>query len=103
MNIQKDSLWLKVIDQVRTWARLNSIWAIHFNSGSCNGCDIEILATLTPRYDVERFGIKLEPSPRAIATYLRADARAEVCRVGRIVQYLRRRLPGLLQRWRLDR
>ena len=64
MNIQKDSLWMKVIDQVRTWARLNSIWAIHFNSGSCNGCDIEILATLTPRYDVERFGIKLEGSPR---------------------------------------
>ena len=50
--------------KVRTWARLNSIWAVHFNSGSCNGCDIEILATLTPRYDVERFGIKLEGSPR---------------------------------------
>ena len=59
-----DSLWLKVAKGVRAWARLNSIWAVHFNSGSCNGCDIEILATLTPRYDVERFGIKLEGSPR---------------------------------------
>ncbi len=56
--------WTKVINQVRTWARMNSIWAVHFNSGSCNGCDIEILATLTPRYDVERFGIKLQGSPR---------------------------------------
>src|SRR5512133_3337363 len=59
-----DQLWVKVAKKVRAWARLNSIWAIHFNSGSCNGCDIEILATLTPRYDVERFGIKLQGSPR---------------------------------------
>ena len=46
------------------WARLKSPWVIHFNSGACNGCDIEIVALLTPKYDVERFGIKLEPSPR---------------------------------------
>jgi membrane-bound hydrogenase subunit mbhJ len=64
MNINSDPLWMNVIKQVRAWARLNSIWAVHFNSGSCNGCDIEILATLTPRYDVERFGIRLEGSPR---------------------------------------
>jgi len=64
MNIKNDPLWVKVVKQVRAWARLNSVWAVHFNSGSCNGCDIEILATLTPRYDVERFGIKLEGSPR---------------------------------------
>lgn len=54
----------KVLDKVKNWARVNSPWAIHFNSGSCNGCDIQILATLTPRYDVERFGIKLQGSPR---------------------------------------
>jgi NADH-quinone oxidoreductase B subunit len=64
MKIDRDPFWVNVIKQVRAWARLNSIWAVHFNSGSCNGCDIEILATLTPRYDVERFGIKLEGSPR---------------------------------------
>ena len=64
MNTKNDELWVKVAKKVRDWARLNSIWAVHFNSGSCNGCDIEILATLTPRYDVERFGIKLEGSPR---------------------------------------
>ena len=51
-------------DRFLTWSRINSPWAIHFNSGSCNGCDIEILATLTPRYDIERFGIKLKGSPR---------------------------------------
>ena len=64
MNKNNEQFWSQIIDKVRTWARLNSIWAVHFNSGSCNGCDIEILATLTPRYDVERFGIKLEGSPR---------------------------------------
>ncbi len=46
------------------WARTRSPWILHFNTGACNGCDIEVLALLTPRYDVERFGILLEPSPR---------------------------------------
>lgn len=41
-----------------------SLWVFHINTGSCNGCDIEILAALTPRYDMERFGIKLVGSPR---------------------------------------
>jgi NADH-quinone oxidoreductase B subunit len=64
MAINLPKPWIHALDQVKTWARLNSPWAIHFNSGSCNGCDIEILATLTPRFDVERFGIKLQGSPR---------------------------------------
>lgn len=46
------------------WARTKSPWLIHFNTGGCNGCDIELLAALTPRFDVERFGILLEGSPR---------------------------------------
>jgi NADH-quinone oxidoreductase B subunit len=46
------------------WARRRSIWVLHFNSGGCNGCDIEILDLLTPRYDVERLGILKEASPR---------------------------------------
>ena len=41
-----------------------SIWVFHASGGSCNACDIEIVAVLTPRYDVERFGIKLVGSPR---------------------------------------
>lgn len=41
-----------------------SLWVFHLNSGSCNGCDIEIVAGLTPRYDLERFGIKLVGSPK---------------------------------------
>ncbi len=63
MNYSKNYV-SQLMEKITTWARVNSPWAIHFNSGSCNGCDIEILATLTPRYDVERFGIKLCGSPR---------------------------------------
>lgn len=59
-----DHLWGNTLDKITAWARINSPWALHFNSGSCNGCDIEILATLTPRYDLERLGVKLQGSPR---------------------------------------
>ncbi len=64
MQLKLAEIWANALDQVKTWARVNSPWLIHFNSGSCNGCDIEILATLTPRYDVERLGVKLQGSPR---------------------------------------
>ena len=41
-----------------------SPWVFHVNTGACNNCDIEILDVLTPKYDVERFGITLIGSPR---------------------------------------
>ena len=41
-----------------------SLWVYHTNTGACNGCDIEVIDTLTPYYDAERFGIKLIGSPR---------------------------------------
>jgi len=53
-----------IIPKVLSWARQKSPWILHFNSGGCNGCDIEILSLLTPHYDVERFGILKESSPR---------------------------------------
>ena len=34
-----------------------SPWILHYDGSSCNGCDIEVLASTTPRYDLERFGI----------------------------------------------
>ncbi len=63
-NFSLTTEWNNVLLKVKKWARINSPWLIHYNSGSCNGCDIEILATLTPRYDAERFGVKLQGSPR---------------------------------------
>ena len=64
MAVNLEHKWQDALEQIKLWARVNSPWAIHFNSGSCNGCDIEILATVTPRYDLERFGVKLQGSPR---------------------------------------
>ena len=60
----KNNFGQALINGLKGWARVSSPWVLHFNSGSCNGCDIEILATLTPRYDVERLGVKLQASPR---------------------------------------
>jgi len=33
-----------------------SPWVMHYDGSSCNGCDIEVVACLTPLYDVERLG-----------------------------------------------
>ncbi|MCL1864379.1 MAG: NADH-quinone oxidoreductase subunit B family protein [Spirochaetes bacterium] len=41
-----------------------SPWVLHYNATSCNGCDIEVLASLTPMYDVERFGILNTGNPK---------------------------------------
>jgi Ni,Fe-hydrogenase III small subunit len=43
-------------------ALLKSPWVFHLSTGSCNNCDIEVLDCLTPRYDIERFGMLLAPS-----------------------------------------
>ena len=45
-------------------ARIKSPWILHLDTGGCNGCDIEIFACLTPRYDVERFGMVEKGNPR---------------------------------------
>lgn len=49
---------------LKTKAFLKSIWVFHICVGSCNNCDIEILDCLTPRFDLERFGIQLVGSIR---------------------------------------
>ena len=45
-------------------ALLKSINVFHFACSPCNNCDIEILDALTPRHDLERFGITLVGSIR---------------------------------------
>jgi NADH-quinone oxidoreductase B subunit len=55
---------MKTVERFVTWARIKSPWILHFNSGACNACDIEIVAALTPTYDVERFGVQLKGTPR---------------------------------------
>ena len=53
-----------VITKLVNWGRIKSPWVLHFNTGACNACDIEIIASLTPRYDLERFGVILKGTPR---------------------------------------
>jgi Ni,Fe-hydrogenase III small subunit len=36
----------------------------HVDAGSCNGCELEIHATNSPYYNLERLGIKFVASPR---------------------------------------
>lgn len=49
---------------IKIKALTKSIWVFHAACSVCNNCDIEILDTLTPRYDLERFGIQLVGSVR---------------------------------------
>jgi len=44
--------------------RKKSPWILHYNTGGCNGCDIEILAALAPKYDIERFGMLNRGNPK---------------------------------------
>jgi NADH-quinone oxidoreductase B subunit len=55
---------MSLTKKIVTWARIKSPWILHFNTGACNACDIEIIAALTPRYDLERFGVILKGTPR---------------------------------------
>jgi len=50
--------------------RKKSPWILHYNAGSCNGCDIEILASLSPKYDLERFGVINTGNPKQSDIFL---------------------------------
>lgn len=55
---------MKLWKRLMCTCRRRSPWIFHLNAGSCNGCDIELVASLAPRYDVEQLGVRLEGSPR---------------------------------------
>lgn len=59
-----------IIDKIRKYCQKKSPWIFHFCTGGCNGCDIEILAAISPRYDFERFGCLLKGSPRHADIFL---------------------------------
>jgi Ni,Fe-hydrogenase III small subunit len=50
--------------------RKKSPWILHYNAGSCNGCDIEILAAMGPKYDLERFGVINTGNPKQSDIFL---------------------------------
>jgi NADH-quinone oxidoreductase B subunit len=53
-----------MFDTLRNFARKKSPWIMHLPCGGCNGCDIEVVAALTPKYDAERFGVLQRGTPR---------------------------------------
>lgn len=60
-------------------ALTKSPWVFHLATGTCNNCDIEILDCLTPRYDIERFGIQLVGSIRHADVILVTGAMNRKC------------------------
>ena len=45
-------------------SRRKSPWVYAINTGSCNGCDIEIGPCISPRYDGEQIGMLRHASPK---------------------------------------
>jgi len=72
-------------------SRIKSPWLLHYDASSCNGCDIEILACLTPVYDVERFGIINTGNPKHADILLITGGVNH--RAARVVQNLYEQMP----------
>lgn len=53
-----------MLEDIQSLARRKSPWIMHLPCGGCNGCDIEVIAALTPKYDLERFGVLQKGTPR---------------------------------------
>ena len=68
-----------------------SPWILHYDGSSCNGCDIEVLACLTPLYDVERFGVINTGNPKHADILLVTGSVNE--RNVEIIQNLHRQMP----------
>jgi len=77
-------------------AFLKSLWVFHMATGSCNNCDIEILDCLTPRHDIERFGMLLTGSIKQADVLLVTGSVNRKCipRIERLYEQMPR--PGLV-------
>lgn len=62
-------------------ALTKSPWVFHLATGTCNNCDIEILDCITPKYDIERFGIQLVGSIRHADAILVTGAMNRKCAI----------------------
>lgn len=64
-----------------------SVYVYRVDCGGCNGCEIEIFASITAVFDVERFGIKVVPSPRHADVLLYTGAVTRAMRMPAIRAY----------------
>ena len=53
-----------MLNTLKDIVRKSSIHVCLVNTGGCNGCDIEVVALLSPRYDLEQYGIYVHNNPR---------------------------------------
>ena len=61
-NIKNANDLTAKLEHLKNIKRSFSVYRI--DCGSCNGCEIEIFAAITPMWDPERFGFKLVANPR---------------------------------------
>ena len=61
-NIKNANDLTAKLEHLKNIQRSFSVYRI--DCGSCNGCEIEIFAAITPMWDPERFGFKLVANPR---------------------------------------
>jgi formate hydrogenlyase subunit 7 len=64
-----------------------SAYVYRVDCGGCNGCEIEIFASITPVFDTERFGIKVVASPRHADILLYTGAVTRAMRVPALRAY----------------
>lgn len=64
-NVQTDaeSVGRKALEKIQKLLK-RSLAIREVDAGSCNGCELEIVALNNPIYDLERFGIQFVASPR---------------------------------------
>lgn len=66
-----------MLDSLKDVIRKSSIHVCLVSTGGCNGCDIEVVALLSPRYDLEQYGIYVHNNPREADVILIAGAVTE--------------------------
>jgi NADH-quinone oxidoreductase subunit B len=60
-ELSKAGVLLGTLEQIKGWARSNSLWPLTFATACCG---IEMMGTGAAHYDLDRFGIIFRASPR---------------------------------------
>ena len=66
-----------MLNAIKDVVRKSSIHVCIVNCGGCNGCDVELVALTSPRYDLEQYGIYVHNNPREADVLLLTGAVTE--------------------------
>ncbi len=69
MNVNGNGRWQSTKSQFKNWFNgrpAQTLSMVHFNGGSCAGCDLEIAALQSPRFaaEMEHCGLRVGRNPR---------------------------------------